>query len=333
MKKILRDLILRPGAWLFAKSTRVRNLLYDKGYLQSQTFPIPVISVGNITVGGNSKTPLVLLLCQEARNLGYSPVVVTRGYGGRERGPHLVEGNDVPSRIGDEPRLLADRGERVVVARSRCAGVKLIAEKGLGDLVILDDGFQHRALSRSIDLVAINIGSEEAISQFERGELLPLGRFREDRDAALSRAHGVILATRGGTTIPGLIERVRSILPRDLPVFNGEIAADKIVSPDGTKLSPPQEVTAFCGIANPQPFFDTLTRLGYVVRGTKVFPDHHAFRELPKAEPGSYLVCTEKDAVKLREIGISNYFYLPIEMRLKETGLLSSFIDKKVSSR
>ena len=329
MKRIFRKIFLRPGAWLYGAATRARNYLYDNGYLASMSFSIPIISVGNLTVGGNAKTPLTLVLCKEARELGYKPVVVSRGYGGTESGPYLVTDKDPPSRVGDEPRLMADRGEIVVISRSRCSGVSMILQKGLGDLVILDDGLQHRALGRSIDLLAINVGSEEAIAQFERGELLPLGRFREERGAALKRIHGVILASRGGN--PAELQgkaRLKSLLPNTLAVFEAEVVAGDIVSPDGTLLKPPQEITAFCGIANPQPFFDTMKRLGYVVRATRVFPDHHSFRTLPKAEEGSYLVCTEKDAVKLRERGITNYFYLPIEMKIEGGTILSRYLTK-----
>jgi tetraacyldisaccharide 4'-kinase len=309
----LARLILAPLAALFRVVTGVRNLLYDRGFLASYRSSLPVISIGNLTVGGNGKTPLCLFLVEQLRERGYNPVILSRGYGGTLSGPHRVRENDLASAVGDEPLLMSRTGgSPVVIARARAEGARFIEQQGLGDLIVLDDGFQHRTLKRDFDIIAVFAGSDEAIEDFARGELLPLGRFREERDAGLRRASMVVASYRSvrapGADVGSVDERLNRVIPLGMPVVRASYEFLEVRSLDGERVIPAGAVQAFAGIANPQGFFESLTRVGYTVERAHFFPDHHPFTEAEVSElidehPGVLFVCTEKDGVKLREMG------------------------------
>lgn len=304
--------LLAPLAALFRSITRTRNYLFDRGYLSSYRSSLPVISVGNLTVGGNGKTPLCLYLVERLKEQGYKPVILSRGYGGSLSGPHHVGQNDSPSAVGDEPLLMArSSGVPVVIARARAEGAQMIEREQLGDLIILDDGFQHRKLKRDVDIIAVFAGTDEALEDFSRGELLPLGRFREDRDVGLGRASMVVASYRAvlppRTELRQIDERLERVVPSGLPIFRAYYEFVDVRALNGGSSIEPRPVHAFAGIANPQGFFESLRRVGYTVERTHAFPDHHAFTEqeltkLIEANPGALFVCTEKDGVKLREM-------------------------------
>jgi len=304
--------LLAPLAVLFGLITRTRNYLFDRGYLASYESSLPVISVGNLTVGGNGKTPLCLYLVERLKAQGYKPVILSRGYGGSLVGPHRVDKNDSPSAVGDEPLLMArSGGVPVVIARARADGARLIEREGLGDLIILDDGFQHRKLKRDLDIIAAFAGADEALEDFSRGELLPLGRFREDRDVGLRRASMVVASYRSvlstGTEFGNVDERLQRVVPSGLPLFRAYYEFVDVRSLRTARVIEPRAVHAFAGIANPLGFFESLRCVGFTVERTHAFPDHHAFTEqeltrLIVANPDALFVCTEKDGVKLREM-------------------------------
>lgn len=304
--------ILAPLAALFRCITRTRNYLFDHGYLSSYRSSLPVMSVGNLTVGGNGKTPLCLYLVESLKEQGYRPVILSRGYGGSLPGPHRVMESDSPSAVGDEPLLMArSSGVPVVIARARAEGARMIEREQLGDLIILDDGFQHRKLKRDLDIIAVFAGTDDAIEDFSRGELLPLGRFREDREVGLRRASMVVASYRSvlppGTELGHVDERLQRVVPSKLPIFRAYYEFVDVRSLSGERLIEPRPVHAFAGIANPQGFFESLRRVGYTVERTHAFPDHHAFTEQELAKlidenPGALFVCTEKDGVKIQEM-------------------------------
>ena len=301
---------LKGLSLLYGASTRVRNALYNLGYLRSYTSAIPVISIGNLTAGGNGKTPLCLYLVDELRSRGLKPVILSRGYGGSLKGPYLVKPTDTPAHVGDEPLLMARAGEvPVVIARSRSNGARMIEREKLGNVIVLDDGFQHRALARDLDIISMFAGSEDAVDAFVEGDLLPLGRFREARDAGLQRAALFVVSYRNvvpcGEEMPAVDARILSLVPTGVTVFRAAYDFLEVRSlHSGTAVSP-RKVHAFAGIANPQGFFSSLERVGYSVEKCHQFPDHYAFTEaelarLVDAHPGTLFVCTEKDAVKIR---------------------------------
>ena len=271
---------------------------------------LPVVSVGNLTAGGNGKTPLCLYLVEMLKQRGLKPVILSRGYGGSLKGPHLVQIDDTPEKVGDEPLLMAQTGGvPVVIARARAEGAQCIEREKLGDVIVLDDGFQHRKLARQVDIVSVFVGTDAAVDAFSEGQLLPLGRFREDRDAGFQRATMCVASYRRVVSpdeeMPPVDDRILSVVPPGVPVFRAAYESLGVRSiKDGSPITP-RSVHAFAGIANPEGFFSSLTQTGFEVVKRFEFPDHHAFSEeevvkLVESNPDTLFVCTEKDGVKIR---------------------------------
>lgn len=310
MVSFLQRVMLRPLAALFAVVTRVRGWLYDAKVVRTYESRLPVVSIGNVTAGGNGKTPLCMYVAEELLARGLKPVILSRGYGGRLRGPRRVQPGDSPRLVGDEPVLMARSGAvPVYIARSRVAGARLIEREGTGNVIVLDDGFQHRALAREVDIVSVFAGTREAVDLFVAGELLPLGRFRENRQRALRRASIVVVAERrvvsGPEALSPLDTRLLAVMPSGISVFRSYLEARGVVWLVSGEAVPPSTVVAFAGIANPGSFFDSLRELGFSVDAQYDFADHHSFTErdlleLIERHPGLPLVCTAKDAVKIR---------------------------------
>ena len=281
---------LLPLVPLYAAGASAKNLAYDRGWRQPHRLSWPVISVGNLSVGGAGKTPLVIRLAELLTSNGLTVDVLSRGYG---RGSGIVEAVDPAgsaTQFGDEPLLIARRaGVPVVVGADRYAA-GLLAEKSLRSDVravhVLDDGFQHRRLARDADVVVVHRSDLE-----ER--LLPAGRLREPV-VSLKRASIVVLREED----QDVEERLRK-LGVLAPVWWMRRAME--VPPSVGKA------VAFCGIARPEEFFRSLTASGVSVAETKSFSDHHRYTRKDmevllssaRAEGADAFVTTEKDAVKL----------------------------------
>jgi tetraacyldisaccharide 4'-kinase len=302
------EILLSLASDLYGSLAWCRNSLYDRRLLRIYKSKLPVISVGNVTCGGNGKTPLCISIAAFLAKQGLRPVILSRGYGGRIRGPALVEETDGVDRVGDEPLLMAESlGAPVVVSRRRSQGARFIEKRQLGGVIILDDGFQHRALARDLEIIAVDVGTRKAIEAFLRAEQLPLGRFRENRGAALERADVIVLSERKvAKDLPPLDPRLLRVLPERLKVFRSFMRLSTISALNGEENLNEKRVVAFCGLANSDSFFESLCSLGYTLVGEKRFPDHYCFLEqdlaaLRKEYPGYPLVCSEKDAIKLRK--------------------------------
>jgi tetraacyldisaccharide 4'-kinase len=212
--------------------------------------------------------------------------------------------------VGDEPVLMAQRGFPVYVARRRAAGAQLIEKDAAGDVILLDDGLQHRALYRDVDIVSIFAGTERSITDFLKGELLPLGMFRESRRRALQRASVIVISQRKVMTpesLPLVDPRILRLLPDRSAVFRSYLEPGKVVRMDTQEVLAPTRVCAFAAIANPEAFFQSLEGLGFTIERTFPFSDHYSYTEqdlerILSEVPAVSFVCTEKDAVKLREI-------------------------------
>lgn len=316
-------LLLRLLSVFYGGLTSLRNALYDRGALSTYTSLLPVISVGNVTAGGNAKTPLVAFLCKELQSRGYQPVVLTRGYGGRTRGPKLVGPEDSIALVGDEALLLRrSTGCPVVVARRRALGARFAEKQQLGDVLVLDDGFQHRRLNRDLDIVTANIGSVEARADFISGNLLPYGRFREDRDRALRRADMLVFSER--RPLHAASEPDQSlfrVVPRGVQLYRSSFETEGVFRVlDGVRLEP-APVVAFCGIANPEGFLATLEDGGFQLVYAHRFADHHVFtsaeiEKMKRLHPGVPLVCTEKDAIRIPEALLEGIHQLRISVRV-----------------
>ena len=256
-----------------------------------QSAPLPLISVGNITVGGSGKTPLVLWLAEALKAQGRAPVILCRGDGGNSDTPRIISEESSVSQSGDEAKMLAEAaGCPVIAGRDRIAGSRLAAE--LGDVIILDDGFQYRHLARYCDIVLI---PAEGVGN---GHLIPAGPLREPL-AALARADLIVRTGR------------KTQLQQCAPLsqqheWHWWRDGGRLIEVTGTGTSgPPDTMIALTAIARPHRFFDDLTALGIQLAARHSFADHHNFTtgELaPLLHQRHDIVVTAKDAVKLRHI-------------------------------
>ena len=317
---------LGGASHVYGRAVAARNRAYDRGSRSVHHAGVPVVSVGNLTAGGTGKTPVVAHLCEELRRRGYRPAVLSRGYGaGRNAAAAGGPGND-------EKRLLEARlpGLPHVQNPDRVAGAAVAMHEYAADVLVLDDGFQHRRLHRDLDLVLV-----DATRPFGHDRLLPRGLLREPV-TGLSRAHAVLL-TRGDRLEPSellaLVERIRAVRP-GLPVVPVTFPAVDLTG-RGAVSRPPswlrgKRVTAFCGIGNPDAFRGTLADLGCDVVAFTPYADHHAYtprdvrRERARAAGlgAACTVCTEKDWVKvLRWVGANGSGEDPVPVRALRIGV------------
>ncbi len=274
---------MNPASAIYGAVVGARNRLYDRRTIQPRRLHGPVVSVGNISVGGSGKTPFVILLGELLKQRGVRFDVLSRGYGRKSRGVMQVDPSGPSTTFGDEPLLIARRLEIPVVLGEDRYQAGLVAEGKFGpQLHLLDDGFQHRRLARDFDIVLVT--PDDA-----RDSLLPVGRLREPL-ASLRRADTIVLtsgANPANFPVEGkLIWRVRR-----------GISTENI----------PSRPVAFCGIARPQNFMLQLRKAGVEPAAEAVYRDHHAYTEADirellalrdKSEAGGF-VTTEKDAINL----------------------------------
>ena len=291
--------ILYPLSLLFAAISFSRRFLYKKALLKSSKNRLPVIVVGNISVGGNGKTPFVIWLCEFLIKQGYKPGIISRGYGGKsDTYPLLVGDNTTGKEAGDEPVMIFKRlGIPVVVDPVRSQAADYLSENGLADIIVTDDGLQHYALQRDIEIVVV-----DGKRRFGNSHLMPMGPLREP----LSRLQEVDFIINNGAIQAG--EFTMSLVP------------DECLAVDGKKRELPadRQVNACAAIGYPQRFFDTLEKQQFVLKKTAAFADHHPFtvddfQQFDKQLP---LLMTEKDAVKCIAFAQENWWYLPISAQL-----------------
>ena len=301
-----------PFAALYRAGVAVRNWCYDYSIFRNYRCGLHVICVGNAIAGGSGKSPFAEYLAAVLRQEGRHPVLLTRGYGGRYRGPHLVQSGYSPADVGDEALMhFAALQERVpvVVARDRVAGARFIAAQHLGDVIVLDDGYQHRRLARDLNILLLDASCEKAVQKWRSGRLLPEGSLREPLHAALVRADCVVYIRR---VLPGAdAEKTDGKeLPETFtrPVFEYTLAPLNFVDVFSGETVPlsalrGKKAAALAGIASPEDFFATLRALSIELEGIFPFSDHHAFsaadwRRVSGAGSGLVLA-TMKDALKL----------------------------------
>jgi ATP-binding cassette, subfamily B, bacterial MsbA len=313
-------LVLAPLAWLFSRLARRRRLAYLNGRRLPWRAPVPVVVVGNITVGGTGKTPLVIWLARWLRARGFRPGIVSRGFGGRSgRNPLLVDGGTDPRLAGDEAPLLAERSAcPVVVCADRVRAVQYLLEVRDCDIVITDDGLQHYALARDVEIAVID-GSRG----FGNGRCLPAGPLREPQER-LDEVDLVFVNGSARESEQGA--RARDIRMGVLPLAFVSIRTGERLPVDVFASRYPR-AHAVAGIGNPLRFVGTLRDLG-VEAALSSFPDHHRFDGSELIfEDGLPVVCTEKDAVKLRRLELpADAWYLEIDIAL-DVGAEERIID------
>ncbi len=292
---------LLPLSWLYCGAVRVRARLQGRGRRAAERLPVPVIVVGNITLGGTGKTPLVRWLAGVLRDAGHRPGIVTRGYGGEARHwPQQVRPDADPRAVGDEAVLLARTTGCPLVAGAdrRQASEALLAHHDC-DLLLSDDGLQHYRLHRDLEILVI-----DGIRRYGNGFCLPAGPLREPLER-LARAE---IRVCNGAPGPG--------------EFGFELTATGLRNlrhPDRTlplTALRGRRVTAVAGIGHPRRFFDQLAALGAQV-DPHPFPDHHPFRpaDLAFASGDGLLVMTAKDAVKCERFADEDWWYLDVQVR------------------
>jgi len=294
---------------------RLRAQAYASGWLPRHRVSKPVIVVGNLSVGGTGKTPLVIWLVERLCELGLRPGIVLRGYGARrrERGAvsRRVQIDSDPAAVGDEALLLRLRtGVPVLVDRDRVRAARALVNAGV-NVIVADDGLQHLRLARNYEIVVI-----DAARGFGNGYLLPAGPLREPR-ARLSQVGAVVINGEGGVLLAADEAPVFSMHLRGerlYPLTAAAGAADRAHVGDSIALASlaGKRVHAMAGIGNPQRFFDQLSVAGLTVIAHP-FPDHHRYRALElQFNDGLPVLMTEKDAVKCRAFAADHCWYLPV---------------------
>ena len=282
--------LLLPISLLFGLLVRLRRRLYLAGMLRAERLPVPVLVVGNIFVGGTGKTPLTIWLAQQLRAAGFSPGVISRGYGASVDTPRLVSADASPEEVGDEPLLIARHGgcPMAVGRRRAAAGRLLLAAHPEIDVLLLDDGLQHYALARDLEIMLFDSRGAG------NGWLLPAGPLREP----LSRRRDVTVVNGGAA--PGMPAGAYAMQ------LSGQWAVQLAQPERRIALSalaarqPAPKIVAAAGIGNPERYFGMLEGEGLRF-GRMPLPDHYAFDDNPFAGcDADVILITEKDAVKCR---------------------------------
>ncbi|KER09022.1 MAG: hypothetical protein HY22_14130 [[Candidatus Thermochlorobacteriaceae] bacterium GBChlB] len=334
-------LLLFIASLLYGVVVWLRNRLFDNGVFKLHRASIPVVSVGNLSAGGAGKTPFVDWIVKFYHRSGKRAAIISRGYGRTSRGVLLVgDGNFVRvggSEAGDEPLMLARRNPNtiVIVAEKRADAVQFLTEKfkdKLPDVIVLDDGFQHRQLARDLNLVVIHAEQSPFLDA-----LLPLGRLREPADE-LRRADMILLSKV--TKYLDLAPLYRAVQPFQKPMVKSQVKivglrsffSDEII-PLGSQPFLYTWAFAFSGIGDPKNFMETLQYAGLIVNHEKHFPDHHAYTAADMDYILSEMirhniniaVTTEKDFYRLKaddalfnQLRQAAFFYVEIEFDVFE---------------
>jgi tetraacyldisaccharide 4'-kinase len=316
----LAQIILLPLSWLFQLLAVIRRHAYQRNWFKSYALSVPVIVIGNITVGGTGKTPLVVLLAEQLKNAGYTPGIISRGYGGTQVGE--VFAHSLPSRFGDEPVLIAKRTACPIWVNADrvMAGQGLLAAHPNCNVIISDDGLQHYRLKREIEIVVLN-----SKHSFGNRRLLPAGPLREK----LSRLTQVLAIVDTSRIGPKYMLEERASLP---PLYSMSLLMQGIYSLDESrKISlselQHQPVVAIAGIGHPDRFFSFIKGLGLNCEYL-AFNDHHAFNQQDFAGlQDKTILMTEKDAVKCKHLELNNAWYLPVSAILATTEQQTTLIN------
>ncbi|MDX1594544.1 MAG: tetraacyldisaccharide 4'-kinase [Gammaproteobacteria bacterium] len=289
--------MLVPFGWLYAALAWLRRRGYHEGVFHSAGLPVPVLVVGNLSVGGTGKTPFVIWLVDYLKRQGYRPGIVSRGYGGNaRRWPQQVRPDSSPETVGDEPVLLARRCAcPIAVGPDRVAAAEALLEHHGCDVIVADDGLQHYALERDLEIAIV-----DGVRRYGNGRCLPAGPLRESRrrleDVDIIVCNGVPSRGEFRMTLGGHVAR--------------RLGADGEAEPIAAFAG--RRVHAVAGIGNPARFFGDLRRLGLEVI-EHPFPDHHRFVVGDLAfDDDLPVLMTEKDAVKCEDLALPRAWYVPV---------------------
>lgn len=295
-------LLLLPLSWLYGLVSGIIRLLYRLGVKRAWRAPVPVVVVGNLTAGGNGKTPVVIWLVEQLQKRGIRPGVVSRGYGGQAAHyPLLLTAETTTTEAGDEPVLIFQRtGVPVAVSPVRSDAVQALLAEHAVQIIITDDGLQHYALARDKEIVVI-----DGVRRFGNGWWLPAGPMRE-RASRLKSVDAVIV--NGGEAKTG-----------EIPMHLQPGLAINLVTGERRSVAALPSLVAMAGIGHPPRFFATLEQCGARLEKRVPLADHQALVEGQVdalTAPGQSLIMTEKDAVKCRAFAKDNWWYLPVDAEL-----------------
>jgi tetraacyldisaccharide 4'-kinase len=296
--------VFMPLSMLYVDAMRLRKFLYRRGVFKSERLPVPVVIVGNITVGGTGKTPLVIWLAELLKQQGFKPGVISRGYGGANQQIQAVAADSNPAEVGDEAVVLARRCAcPVFVGANRVAAGRALLANHHCDVIISDDGLQHLALQRDIEIVVI-----DGERRFGNCYCLPVGPLREPPERIKSVD---LVVVNGGQDLQENEFAMRCQGEQLVNLFSGESKALSEFENSACH--------AVAGIGNPGRFFKQLAAHG--LRCTEhAFPDHHVFTAADlKFKDAFPVLMTEKDAVKCRGFAELKYWFLPVTAALPET--------------
>ncbi|MDI1310260.1 MAG: tetraacyldisaccharide 4'-kinase [Methylotenera sp.] len=315
----LWHILLIPLSWIFLVVISVRKTLYKVGWLKSTGLSVPVIVVGNVTVGGTGKTPFVIWLAEQLQLAGYKPGIISRGYGGKSKLATPVFANSDPQLVGDEPVLISKRTTcPMFVGTNRvAAGQALLQENPQCNVIISDDGLQHYALWRNVEIALVNSNS-----RFGNQRLLPAGPLRE-KLTRLRLVDAIVDSGKGAAFVNTFKEA------KQTPIFNMSLQGELFESVDGSGAKQPvsyfadKKLVAIAGIGNPERFFDQLSDLGLQFE-RKPFADHHAFTKHDLMQfAGKTILMTEKDAVKCSAFTTNDSWCLPVAATISSTNQAS----------
>lgn len=321
-KGVLFD-ILKFCSYFYGFGSRMKNFLYDNKILKPKKVNAYVISVGNMTTGGVGKTPVVSEIAKYLVNLGQRVAIVSRGYGGKldNRKINMIsDGTSVyfdAVQAGDEPYWLAEntQGAYVFTCRNRYLAAKMAVEKFGIQVIILDDGFQHRKLHRDLDIVLM-----DSVKGFGNEHLLPAGPLREGPEA-LERIDKLVVVSK--SVKHETAERVAKIMRKrlNIPTSVCYTEPDYVYNiKTGQRLMEGLAVTAMCAIGQPQQFYDFLS--DYQVVKTITFDDHHQYAPIDIVDISGSIITTEKDAVKLARFDRDNIYALKLKTVIDVENLL-----------
>jgi len=294
--------LLLPLSWLYGLLSGAIRLMYRLGLKRAWRAPVPVVVVGNLTAGGNGKTPVVIWLVEQLQKRGIRPGVVSRGYGGKATHyPLLLTADTTTAEAGDEPVLIYQRtGVPVAVSPVRSDAVQALLAGHAVDIIITDDGLQHYALARDKEIVVI-----DGVRRFGNGWWLPAGPMRE-RASRLQSVDAIIV--NGGQAKPG-----------EIPMHLQPGRAVNLLTGERKAVEQLPALVAMAGIGHPPRFFATLEQCGARLEKRVPLADHQALVEGQVdalTVPGQSLIMTEKDAVKCRAFAKDNWWYLPVDAEL-----------------
>ena len=310
---------LSPIGELYAWTGRMRERLVKP----SRTV-IPVICIGNLTAGGTGKTPITLTIAQRLKEMGESPVILSKGYGGSHDGPIKVNPElNTAAEVGDEPLLLA-RQVATVIAKDRVKGAAFAQRNG-ASVIVMDDGFQNPTLEKDLSILVI-----DAVAGFGNRKVIPAGPLREKITDGLARADIIILMHGEEEDDPDIQTQIATPVR---PIFHASL------KPHDNEEAARQRVIAFSGIGRPEKFFATVEACGYKLVASHGFPDHHAFSESEIEDlrrqaqrDKATLITTEKDMMRLTRVQRRQINVLKVRAEIDDMTALMDRINRTIQS-